>query len=168
MSYNPSLYIGYPVVNDPLYNHEVFGPTKGRGGDIGGKTDEQLVRDLINIHNAENWLGIDGDSELSLFKPMKGDSDDGLGVLASKGEHSHHIFLQHAYVSYFGTNIIHTSIYQNDACDPMQIYVYACRVHVNFMGSSSAYLIYGYIYFWVRGVLCKLHILREHTHISVD
>lgn len=78
--------IGYPVVNDPLYNHEVFGPTKGRGGDIGGKTDEQLVRDLINIHNAENWLGIDGDSELSLFKPMKGDSDDGLGVLVSKGE----------------------------------------------------------------------------------
>ena len=78
---------GYPVVNDPLYNHEVFGPVKGRGGDIGGKTDEELVRDLINIHNAENWLGIDGDSELSLFKPMKGgDSDDGLGVLVNKGK----------------------------------------------------------------------------------
>lgn len=80
-----SLYIGYPVVNDPLYNHEVFGPLKGRGGDIGGKTDEQLVRDLINIHNAENWLGIDGDSELSLFKTMKSDSDDGLGSLTGKG-----------------------------------------------------------------------------------
>lgn len=78
-------YIGYPVVNDPLYNHEVFGPLKGRGGDIGGKTDEQLVRDLINIHNAENWLGIDGDSELSLFKTMKSDSDDGLGSLTGKG-----------------------------------------------------------------------------------
>lgn len=80
-------YLGYPVVNDPLYNHEVFGPNKGRGGDIGGKTDEQLVRDLINIHNAENWLGIDGDSELSLFKPMKGDSDsDSLaGALGGKG-----------------------------------------------------------------------------------
>lgn len=74
------------MVNDPLYNHEVFGPSKGRGGDIGGKTDDQLVRDLINIHNAENWLGIDGDSELSLFKPMKADSDDSLGVLVSKGE----------------------------------------------------------------------------------
>lgn len=82
--------IGYPVVNDPLYNHEVFGPTKGRGGDI-GKTDDELVKDLINIHNAENWLGIDGDSELSLFKPMKpgtsvgADSDDGLSNLATKG-----------------------------------------------------------------------------------
>lgn len=77
--------IGFPVVNDPLYNHEVFGPLKGRGGDIGGKTDEQLVRDLINIHNAENWLGIDGDSELSLFKTLKADSDDGLGGLTGKG-----------------------------------------------------------------------------------
>ncbi|XP_055295687.1 pseudouridylate synthase RPUSD2-like isoform X2 [Sitodiplosis mosellana] len=78
-------FLGYPVVNDPLYNHDVFGPLKGRGGDIGGKTDEELVRDLINIHNAENWLGIDGDSELSLFKTMKADSDDGLGSLTGKG-----------------------------------------------------------------------------------
>lgn len=70
------------MVNDPLYNHDVFGPLKGRGGDIGGKTDEQLVKDLINIHNAENWLGIDGDTELSLFKPMKPDEQgDGDGLL---------------------------------------------------------------------------------------
>ncbi|XP_033209288.1 RNA pseudouridylate synthase domain-containing protein 2-like isoform X2 [Belonocnema kinseyi] len=61
-------YLGYPVVNDPLYNHVVFGPQKGKGGDI-GKTDEELVRDLIGIHNAENWLGMDGDSDMSLFKP---------------------------------------------------------------------------------------------------
>ena len=47
---------GYPVVNDPLYNHEVFGPQKGKGGLI-GKSDEQLIQDLISIHNAENWLG---------------------------------------------------------------------------------------------------------------
>lgn len=76
-------YLGYPVVNDPLYNHEVFGPAKGRGGDIGGKSDEQLVKDLINIHNAENWLGIDGDSELSMFKPMKNDLEDGKGPILS-------------------------------------------------------------------------------------
>ncbi|KAF4517833.1 hypothetical protein B566_EDAN008775 [Ephemera danica] len=58
-------YLGYPVVNDPLYNHTVFGPEKGKGGVI-GKTDEDLIRDLINIHNAENWLGMDGDSDLML------------------------------------------------------------------------------------------------------
>ncbi|XP_055598085.1 pseudouridylate synthase RPUSD2-like isoform X3 [Uranotaenia lowii] len=76
-------YLGFPVVNDPLYNHEVFGPNKGRGGDIGGKSDEQLVKDLINIHNAENWLGIDGDSELSMFKSLKNDLDDGKGPILS-------------------------------------------------------------------------------------
>lgn len=77
---------GYPVVNDPLYNHEVFGPNKGKGGDLGGKTDEQLVRDLIHIHNAENWLGMDGDSELSMFNPRKGDLDDSLvNALVPKG-----------------------------------------------------------------------------------
>ena len=71
--------LGYPVVNDPLYNHDVFGPSKGKGGDIGGKTDEHLVRDLINIHNAENWLGIDGDSELSMFnKSIGSDLEDSL------------------------------------------------------------------------------------------
>lgn len=61
-------YLGYPVVNDPLYNHTVFGPEKGKGGNI-GKSDDELVKDLIGIHNAENWLGMDGDSEISLFKP---------------------------------------------------------------------------------------------------
>lgn len=71
------------MVNDPLYNHEVFGPNKGRGGDIAGKSDEQLVKDLINIHNAENWLGIDGDSELSMFKSIKSDLDD---TISTKGK----------------------------------------------------------------------------------
>ncbi|XP_013181230.1 PREDICTED: RNA pseudouridylate synthase domain-containing protein 2-like isoform X3 [Papilio xuthus] len=70
-------YLGYPVVNDPLYNHPVFGPLRGKGGDTGGKTDEQLVRDLIAIHNAENWLGVDaGDDDLLFSKPV---SDDKVG-----------------------------------------------------------------------------------------
>lgn len=51
---------GYPIVNDPLYNHVVFGPEKGKDGNI-GKTDEELIHDLISIHNAENWLGGEGD-----------------------------------------------------------------------------------------------------------
>lgn len=47
-------YLGYPIKNDPLYNDTVFGPEKGRGGNF-GKTDEQLIADLILAHNAENW-----------------------------------------------------------------------------------------------------------------
>lgn len=70
--YRTGPHTGFPVKNDPLYNHVVFGPEKGRGGVI-GKTDEQLIHDLINIHNAENWLGMDGDSELM---PVLKDVDD--------------------------------------------------------------------------------------------
>ncbi|XP_034472354.1 RNA pseudouridylate synthase domain-containing protein 2 isoform X2 [Drosophila innubila] len=68
-------YLGYPIVNDPLYNHEVFGPLKGRGGDIGGKTDDQLINDLIAIHNAENWLGIDSNEALTLKIANEGTID---------------------------------------------------------------------------------------------
>ncbi|XP_016964418.1 pseudouridylate synthase RPUSD2 isoform X1 [Drosophila biarmipes] len=68
-------YLGFPILNDPLYNHEVFGPLKGRSGDIGGKSDDELIRDLINIHNAENWLGIDCDSDISMFKTTKDEAD---------------------------------------------------------------------------------------------
>ncbi|GBP82827.1 RNA pseudouridylate synthase domain-containing protein 2 [Eumeta japonica] len=70
-------YLGYPVVNDPLYNHPVFGPLRGRGGDTGGKSDEQLVRDLIAIHNAENWLGVDAADDDLLFSKQA--SDDKVG-----------------------------------------------------------------------------------------
>lgn len=65
-------YLGHPIQNDPLYNDTVFGPEKGRDGNF-GKTDEQLVRDLICAHNAENWSV----------------ADDGLPVLpAADGGHS--------------------------------------------------------------------------------
>ena len=30
-------------MNDPLYNHTVFGPNKGKGGII-GKSDEKLIQ----------------------------------------------------------------------------------------------------------------------------
>ena len=72
---------GFPVMNDPLYNHTVFGPEKGKGGNI-GKSDEKLIADLISIHNAENWLGMDGDSELSMFN--KGDDGPGIDDIANK------------------------------------------------------------------------------------
>ena len=67
-------FLGFPVMNDPLYNHLVFGPEKGKHGNI-GKTDEKLIADLISIHNAENWLGMDGDSDLSMFN-KDGDSEN--------------------------------------------------------------------------------------------
>lgn len=51
-------YLGHPIQNDPLYNDTIFGPEKGRDGNF-GKTDEQLVQDLIKAHNAESWSVVD-------------------------------------------------------------------------------------------------------------
>ena len=31
------------------------------------KTDDKLLEDLISIHNAENWLWVEGDVQLSMF-----------------------------------------------------------------------------------------------------
>lgn len=64
-------YLGYPIQNDPLYNDKIFGPEKGRGGNF-GKTDEQLIQDLIHAHNAENWL-ITEDGELPVAAGDGGD-----------------------------------------------------------------------------------------------
>jgi RluA family pseudouridine synthase len=63
-------YLGYPIKNDPLYNDIIFGPEKGRKGKF-GKTDEQLVQDLIIAHNAENWLKTD--NNLSLLPKVVND-----------------------------------------------------------------------------------------------
>ncbi|GFQ99556.1 RNA pseudouridylate synthase domain-containing protein 2 [Trichonephila clavata] len=49
-------YLGYPIVNDVLYNSYVFGPEKGKHGvlhkDIG-----QLLVDLVKEHSVNWWLG---------------------------------------------------------------------------------------------------------------
>ncbi|KAL5238707.1 hypothetical protein ACI65C_006117 [Semiaphis heraclei] len=66
-------YLGHPIQNDPLYNDTIFGPEKGRDGNF-GKTDEQLIRDLINAHNAENWSVADNGL------PGLVASDDGLPI----------------------------------------------------------------------------------------
>jgi len=48
-------YLGFPISNDPLYNSDVFGPLKGKDGDIGGSR-EQLLHNLIAKHSVENWI----------------------------------------------------------------------------------------------------------------
>ncbi|PAA58471.1 hypothetical protein BOX15_Mlig008671g2, partial [Macrostomum lignano] len=48
-------YLGFPIANDPLYNSEVWGPEKGRGGRF-GKPNEQLLADLMRLHDSDNFL----------------------------------------------------------------------------------------------------------------
>ncbi|XP_071447087.1 pseudouridylate synthase RPUSD2-like [Hetaerina americana] len=79
-------YLGFPIVNDPLYNSTVFGPNKGRGGDFGGKTDDELIRDLISVHNAENWLGVlESDADVEERAPRPHVPSEGVGGDRSGG-----------------------------------------------------------------------------------
>lgn len=48
-------YLGYPIVNDGLYNSTVFGPDKGKGGNY-GKSLSQLAQDVVSQHRADCWL----------------------------------------------------------------------------------------------------------------
>ncbi|XP_051477160.1 pseudouridylate synthase RPUSD2 [Apus apus] len=55
-------YLGHPIVNDPIYNLEAWGPERGKGGKI-GKTDEELLKALVEEHRSKQSLDILGISE---------------------------------------------------------------------------------------------------------
>uniref|UniRef100_A0A8D0KZ58 Pseudouridylate synthase RPUSD2 n=1 Tax=Strix occidentalis caurina TaxID=311401 RepID=A0A8D0KZ58_STROC len=58
-------YLGYPIVNDPIYNMEAWGPDRGKGGKI-DKTDEELLKALVEEHRSKQSLDILGISEEDL------------------------------------------------------------------------------------------------------
>ncbi|KFV94381.1 RNA pseudouridylate synthase domain-containing protein 2, partial [Eurypyga helias] len=58
-------YLGHPIVNDPIYNMEAWGPDKGKGGRI-DKTDEELLKALVEEHRSKQSLDILGISEEDL------------------------------------------------------------------------------------------------------
>ncbi|KAJ9581971.1 hypothetical protein L9F63_003661 [Diploptera punctata] len=80
-------YLGFPIINDPLYNHSVFGPEKGKGGNI-GKSDEDLIKELMIVHNAESWLGTEGDSEFNVLKPLTEEKSNETKLSQEKTEDS--------------------------------------------------------------------------------
>ncbi|KFP83727.1 RNA pseudouridylate synthase domain-containing protein 2, partial [Acanthisitta chloris] len=58
-------YLGHPIVNDPIYNMEAWGPDRGKGGKI-GKTDEELLKALVEEHRSKQSLEVLGISEEDL------------------------------------------------------------------------------------------------------
>lgn len=65
-------YLGYPIVNDPIYNMEAWGPEKGKGGKI-GMTDEELLKALVEEHRSKQSLDILGISEEDLNSNAEND-----------------------------------------------------------------------------------------------
>lgn len=64
-------FLGHPIVNDPIYNTDAWGPAKGKGGNI-GKTDEELLRSLVEVHLSKQSLGLLDIAEEDL-KTLAGD-----------------------------------------------------------------------------------------------
>ncbi|CAK5047128.1 unnamed protein product [Meloidogyne enterolobii] len=49
-------YLGFPICNDTIYNNFVWGPLKGKGGEYGGKSIEQLRIDVVKQHDKKSWI----------------------------------------------------------------------------------------------------------------
>ncbi|XP_056401385.1 pseudouridylate synthase RPUSD2 [Hyla sarda] len=67
-------YLGHPIVNDPIYNTEAWGPDRGKGGEI-NMTNEELLRTLIEEHKAKQSLDILDVGEDDLLVGDSGRSD---------------------------------------------------------------------------------------------
>ncbi|NWX13913.1 RUSD2 protein, partial [Aegotheles bennettii] len=59
-------YLGHPILNDPIYNMEAWGPDRGKGGKI-DKTDEELLKALVEEHRSKQSLDVLGISEEDLI-----------------------------------------------------------------------------------------------------
>ncbi|KAM8833672.1 pseudouridylate synthase RPUSD2 [Synchiropus picturatus] len=53
-------YLGFPIVNDPIYGSSAWGPHRGKGGQV-GKSDEELYQALVQEHKAKEGLDLEGD-----------------------------------------------------------------------------------------------------------
>ncbi|XP_048831093.1 RNA pseudouridylate synthase domain-containing protein 2 [Brienomyrus brachyistius] len=48
-------FLGYPIVNDPIYGSDAWGPHRAKGGLL-GKTDEELLQALVEEHRSKESL----------------------------------------------------------------------------------------------------------------
>ncbi|XP_023326991.1 RNA pseudouridylate synthase domain-containing protein 2 isoform X2 [Eurytemora carolleeae] len=77
-------YLGFPISNDPLYNSDIFGAEKGKGGLL-TKTKDKLMEDLMKRHTVDTWMQSDeyinsriqGEEENVNYDDGCDDDDDG-------------------------------------------------------------------------------------------
>ncbi|KAM4625960.1 pseudouridylate synthase RPUSD2 [Polymixia lowei] len=48
-------YLGFPILNDPIYGSSAWGPHRGKGGLV-GKSDEELLKALVEEHRCKESL----------------------------------------------------------------------------------------------------------------
>lgn len=70
-------YLGFPILNDPIYGSSAWGPNRGKGGMV-GKNDQELLEALIEEHRSKESLHLLDISDEVLSeksKPNMGTSD---------------------------------------------------------------------------------------------
>ncbi|XP_018619762.1 pseudouridylate synthase RPUSD2 [Scleropages formosus] len=58
-------YLGHPILNDPIYGSAVWGPHRGKGGQV-GMNDEELLKALVEEHRSKQTLHLLDISDESL------------------------------------------------------------------------------------------------------
>ena len=48
-------YLGFPILNDPVYGASAWGPLRGKGGQV-EKSDDDLLKDLMEEHRSKDSL----------------------------------------------------------------------------------------------------------------
>lgn len=48
-------YLGFPILNDPIYGSSAWGPNRGKGGVV-GRSDDELLQALIEEHRTQESL----------------------------------------------------------------------------------------------------------------
>lgn len=68
-------YLGFPILNDPIYGSVAWGPNRGKGGLV-GKSDEELLQALVEEQRSEESLHL-----LDV-------TDDGIGIVKEADENN--------------------------------------------------------------------------------
>ncbi|CAL8286920.1 unnamed protein product [Lota lota] len=77
-------YLGFPILNDPIYGASAWGPQRGKGGQV-GKSDEDLLKDLVEEHRSKESLHL-LDIPDDEIKPAPGEGKAGVQILVSPAQ----------------------------------------------------------------------------------
>lgn len=70
-------YLGFPILSDPIYGSSAWGPHRGKGG-VTGKSDEELLKALMEEHQSQESLFVSDDGFRTKIKSSEKDEKSGV------------------------------------------------------------------------------------------
>ncbi|XP_061700753.1 RNA pseudouridylate synthase domain-containing protein 2 isoform X2 [Syngnathoides biaculeatus] len=78
-------YLGFPILRDPIYGASAWGPHRGKGALV-GKSDEELLKALVEEHQAQESLHLLDGSDNGTILSQEGQKDNKLQDGSCKAE----------------------------------------------------------------------------------